>query len=91
MKFFVDTAEVTEIKSLAEAGLVFAPPGELGWAERVRRLIGPSPQADWTVERLAAAFSTSASTLQRRLAQEGRLKLGYRSVSLLAPRQLPSG
>ena len=56
---------------LAEAGLVFAPPGELGWAERVRRLIGPSPQADWTVERLAAAFSTSASTLQRRLAQEG--------------------
>ena len=56
---------------LAEAGLVFAPPGDLGWAERVRRLIGPSPQADWTVERIAAAFATSASTLQRRLAQEG--------------------
>src|SRR3989344_638162 len=47
------------------------PPGELGWAERVRRLVGPSPQADWTVERIAAAFATSASTLQRRLAQEG--------------------
>lgn len=56
---------------LAEAGIVFAPPGELGWAERVRRLIGPSPQADWTLERIAAAFATSASTLQRRLAQEG--------------------
>ena len=50
---------------------MFAPPGELGWADRVRRLIGPSPQADWTVERIAAAFATSASTLQRRLAQEG--------------------
>lgn len=56
---------------LAEAGIVFAPPGELGWAERVRRLIGPSPQVDWTVERIASAFATSASTLQRRLAQEG--------------------
>jgi len=57
--------------ALAEAGIVFAPPGELGWGERVRRLIGPSPQADWTVERIAAAFATSASTLRRRLAQEG--------------------
>ena len=56
---------------LAEAGIVFAPPGELGWAERVRRLVGASPQADWTLERIAAAFATSASTLQRRLAQEG--------------------
>ena len=56
---------------LAEAGIVFAPPGELGWADRVRRLVGSSPQADWTVERIAAAFATSASTLQRRLAQEG--------------------
>ena len=56
---------------LAVAGIVFAPPGELGWADRVRRLVGPSPQADWTVERIAAAFATSASTLQRRLAQEG--------------------
>lgn len=56
---------------LAESGMVFAPPGELGWAERVRRLIGPSPQADWTLGRIAAAFAISASTLQRRLAQEG--------------------
>lgn len=56
---------------LAEAGIVFAPPGELGWAERVRRLVGPSPQADWSVERIAGAFGTSASTLRRRLAQEG--------------------
>lgn len=56
---------------LAEAGIVLAPQGELGWAERVRRLIGPSPHADWTVDRIAAAFATSASTLQRRLAQEG--------------------
>ena len=56
---------------LAEAGIVFAPPGELGWAERVRRLVSASPQADWTLERIAAAFATSASTLQRRLAQEG--------------------
>ncbi|UJB65690.1 helix-turn-helix transcriptional regulator [Acidovorax sp. YS12] len=56
---------------LAESGIVFAAPGELGWAERVRRLIGPMPHADWTVERIAAAFATSASTLQRRLADEG--------------------
>lgn len=56
---------------LAESGIVFAPPGELGWAERVRRLVGPSPQADWTLERIAAAFAISPSTLQRRLAQEG--------------------
>ena len=56
---------------LAECGIVFAPPGELGWAERVRRLVGPSPDADWTLERIASAFAISASTLQRRLAQEG--------------------
>lgn len=56
---------------LAEAGIVFAPPGELGWAERVRRLVGPSPQADWTLDRIASAFGASPSTLQRRLAQEG--------------------
>jgi AraC-like DNA-binding protein len=56
---------------LAEAGIVFAPPGELGWAERVRRLVAPRPHDNWTVERIAAAFHTSASTLQRRLAQEG--------------------
>ncbi|RZJ13849.1 MAG: AraC family transcriptional regulator [Acidovorax sp.] len=56
---------------LAEAGVVLPAPGELGWAERLRRLVGPSPDADWTVERIAAAFATSPSTLQRRLAQEG--------------------
>lgn len=61
---------------LAEAGIVFAQPGELGWAERVRRLVGPSPDADWTLERIASAFGASPSTLQRRLAQEGETMSG---------------
>ena len=55
---------------LAERGLVFAPARELGWADRVRRLAGQRPQAVWTVDDVARAFHLSASTLQRRLAQE---------------------
>lgn len=56
---------------LAERGLVFAPARELSWAERVQRLVSQRPQADWTVDALAQAFHLSASTLQRRLAEEG--------------------
>ncbi|QPF71578.1 helix-turn-helix transcriptional regulator [Roseateles sp. DAIF2] len=56
---------------LAERGLVFAPARGLAWADRVQRLVGQRPQADWTVEALARAFHLSASTLQRRLAEEG--------------------
>jgi AraC-like DNA-binding protein len=63
---------VTEVLLvLAERGLVFAPAGALGWIERVRRLVAQRAHADWTVERLASAFSVSASTLRRRLAEEG--------------------
>ena len=55
---------------LAERGLVFAPARELGWADRVRRLVGQRPQAGWTVDDVARAFHLGISTLQRRLAQE---------------------
>lgn len=55
---------------LAERGLTFAPTHELSWAERVRRLVAQRPQAAWTVDDMARAFHLSASTLQRRLAEE---------------------
>ena len=56
---------------LAERGLVFAPARELSWTDRVHRLVGQRPQATWTVDDVARAFHLSASTLQRRLADEG--------------------
>lgn len=55
---------------LAERGLVFVPARELGWADRVRRLVGQRPHAAWTVDEVANSFHMGASTLQRRLAQE---------------------
>ncbi len=55
---------------LAERGLVFSAASELAWADRVRRLVGQRPQANWTLSEVAAAFHLSASTLQRRLAEE---------------------
>lgn len=56
---------------LAERGHRFAPAGEIGWDERVRRLVAQRPEAEWTVEALAANFHTSASTLRRRLERSG--------------------
>jgi AraC-like DNA-binding protein len=56
---------------LAERGIVFAPMRELGWADRVHRLVSQRPHAPWTVHDLAQAFHLSASTLQRRLGEEG--------------------
>lgn len=56
---------------LAERGLVFAPVQQLGWADRVHRLVGQRTHVDWTVDTLAQAFHLSASSLQRRLAEEG--------------------
>jgi AraC-like DNA-binding protein len=56
---------------LAERGLVFAPVRELSWTDRVHRLVGQRPHAPWTVDDVARAFHLSASTLQRRLADEG--------------------
>jgi AraC-like DNA-binding protein len=56
---------------LAERGLVFAPASELAWADRVHRLVGQRPHASWTVDDVARAFHLSASTMQRRLADEG--------------------
>ncbi|MEC5160059.1 MULTISPECIES: helix-turn-helix transcriptional regulator [unclassified Janthinobacterium] len=52
---------------LAEAGVAYPPPGAPGWDERVRRMVGQRPHADWTLALLAEAFHTSASTLRRRL------------------------
>jgi AraC-like DNA-binding protein len=56
---------------LAERGLVFAPVRGLSWADRVHRLVGQRPHAPWPVDEVARAFHLSASTLQRRLADEG--------------------
>jgi AraC-like DNA-binding protein len=55
---------------LAERGLVFAPVSELSWTDRVHRLVGQRPQANWSVDDVANGFLMSASTLQRRLAEE---------------------
>ena len=49
----------------------------------------PVLQSD--IAHAVGASRQAVNAALRRLAQEGRLKLGYRSVSLLAPRQLPSG
>lgn len=55
---------------MAEQGRVFALPGSWSWSERVYRLVSQRPQAAWTLQDVAASFGLSASTLQRRLAQE---------------------
>jgi AraC-like DNA-binding protein len=56
---------------LAERGIVFSPPSQLRWADRVHRLVSQRTHAAWSVEELAHAFHVSPSTLQRRLAEEG--------------------
>lgn len=56
---------------LAERGLCFAPMESLSWRERVCRLIGQRPNADWNTRSVAAAFHLSSSSLQRRLSEEG--------------------
>ncbi len=57
---------------LGEHGVRYSPLKELDWAERVRRVVSQSPGAGWTLASLAEKFHVSASTLQRRLADEGR-------------------
>ena len=56
---------------LAERGIVFTPMRQMAWADRVHRLVSQRPHAAWTVGDLARAFHLSASTLQRRLNDEG--------------------
>ena len=57
---------------LAEAhALVFARAQALAWAERVRRAIAQHPAHAWTLDALAGGLHVGASTLQRRLAEEG--------------------
>ncbi len=68
---------------LAERGAVFAPPGELNWTERTRRLMAQRPQVAWSVAQVATAFHVSVSTLQRRLSLENTtLSLCLREVRL---------
>lgn len=55
---------------LAERRWAF-PLADEGWDDRVRRLVGHRLHARWTLDELAAAFHTSASTLRRRLAEHG--------------------
>ena len=57
---------------LAESqGAVFAPSDALSWADRVRRAIAQRPAHAWTLDALAVGMHVGASTLQRRLAEEG--------------------
>ncbi|MDT9001635.1 helix-turn-helix transcriptional regulator [Paucibacter sp. APW11] len=56
---------------LAERGLVFSSHTPLRWQDRIHRLVSQRPHAPWDVQTIAAAFHCSASTLQRRLAEEG--------------------
>jgi AraC-like DNA-binding protein len=56
---------------LAEQGWVFSRNSELSWSERVRRLVAQRPHATWSVKELAESFHLSASSLQRRLENEG--------------------
>lgn len=54
-----------------QSGVVLTPPGALNWSERVRRLVAQRPYDHWSADRVAQALSTTASTLNRRLALEG--------------------
>ncbi|AXF18953.1 AraC family transcriptional regulator (plasmid) [Paraburkholderia caledonica] len=53
---------------LAERGCILRPRGEMTWPDRLHRVIAHRPHAAWSIERLARACHTSASTLRRRLA-----------------------
>lgn len=77
---------------LAERGLVFSPIRDLGWTDRVYRLVSQRPHAVWTVNELARTFHLSASTLQRRLNEEGTsAKQCVREVRLEAAMALLQG
>jgi len=54
---------------LAELGCVIKSPEKLTWPDRIRRLIGQRPHAEWTVDSLASACHVSSSTLRRRLSE----------------------
>ncbi|GAA6141599.1 helix-turn-helix transcriptional regulator [Hydrogenophaga sp. 5NK40-0174] len=56
---------------LREGGIRFTPVADLSWTEQVRRRVSQTPDGHWTLEALAERFHMSASTLQRRLAEEG--------------------
>lgn len=56
---------------LAERGFVFAPQNSLTWTDRVHRLVGQRPEFNWNMANISQAFLLSASTLRRRLAEEG--------------------
>ncbi|HZX32825.1 MAG TPA: helix-turn-helix transcriptional regulator [Rhodocyclaceae bacterium] len=54
---------------LAETGCLLRPRQELNWPDRLRRMISHRPHGEWTIDSLALACATSASTLRRRLAE----------------------
>lgn len=56
---------------LAERGILPDPGDNDRWSDRVRRLIGQRPHADWSIDTLADHFHVSASTLRRRIAEDG--------------------
>ena len=58
---------------LADRGFALEATDALNWADRLRRLVASRPHADWSVDRLSSAFHMSASSLRRRLREEGTL------------------
>lgn len=50
---------------------LFAGADALSWSDRVRRAIAQRPAHGWTLDALAGGLHVGASTLQRRLAEEG--------------------
>jgi AraC-like DNA-binding protein len=56
--------------ALSGVGVVFTPSAYLSWAERVQRLVAQRPAEPWDCEGVARIFHLSASSLQRRLAEE---------------------
>lgn len=62
---------------LEERGFRFGPPRGQSLARQLRRAVSAEPAADWSMEAVAQRLATSASTLRRRLAEEG---LGFREL-----------
>lgn len=90
--------KIEVLLQLAEHGCRFAPVGDVGWADRVRRMVAHQPHVDWNANALASVFHVSESTLRRRIESDGttlaRLVREVRletALALLQTTELPIG
>ena len=58
--------------TLSGQGVEFAPITQLSWSARIRQLVSQRPSEHWDRKRVAQVFHLSPSSLQRRLAGEGK-------------------